>query len=291
MNSMEPKLPNGGIGLALYEHTMDACWVYMVETAIAYGAQASPRGNDVRELYHTTFATDMAHPVLTIPGRKLSYQFMAAEAFWILTGDETVKGIAPWNKNISKFSDDGERFFGAYGPKILSQLDYVVDKLIRDPFSRQAGLTIWRENPPESKDIPCTVSIFFDLRNNELNTHVFMRSSDVWLGLPYDVFNFSMLGHLVCARLNSKNFINDTVIKPGKLFLTAANTHIYESDMDKADECIESTLNRDLHSSPPVPRAMYLNEDFLFHVLKTLRDTNKGHEFRWWEKNNGQTNP
>src|SRR3546814_5271713 len=65
--------------------------------------------------------------------------------------------IAPWNRHISQFSDDGVVFAGAYGPRINLQLDYVLNKLREDPDTRQAGLTIWRPNPQPSKDIPCKI--------------------------------------------------------------------------------------------------------------------------------------
>ena len=75
---------------------------------------------------------------------------MAAEALWILSGDNKVETIAPYNKNIKQFSDDGIIFQGAYGPRIISQLDYVIESLRKDRESRQAVLTIWNPNPKPS---------------------------------------------------------------------------------------------------------------------------------------------
>jgi thymidylate synthase len=204
---------------------------------------------------------------------------MAAEAYWILSGDDSVAGIAPYNSRISEFSDDGERFFGAYGPKILGQLEYVVAKLKADHDTRQAGLTIWRENPPTTKDVPCTVAAFFSLRGMTLNAHVFMRSSDVWLGVPYDVFNFSMLAHLICGHLNDERAADD-VYSPGKLYLTAASSHLYETNWDDAKLCLSSQVL----DQAETPKVLWNDHKGLMAWLKELRDTKPGHELRWWEQ-------
>lgn len=262
---------------------MNEAWIKLLIDLLATGDTVAPRGMLTRELPQSTVRIPMRRPVLTIPERKLSYQFMAAEAFWILSGDDTVAGIAPWNKNIARFSDDGQTFFGAYGPKILDQLGCVVEKLQADPGTRQAGLTIWRENPTATKDVPCTVAIFAQLRSGQLNLHIFMRSSDAWLGLPYDAFNFSMLAHLICCRLNRVHLkTSGNPIRPGMLFLTAASSHLYEQHFAPAAECItahEVVIER----GQQTPSMLYLDEDTLFYMLKTLRDSKPGDDQRWWE--------
>ena len=172
-------------------------------------------------------------------------------------------------------SDDGETFFGAYGPKIVAQLDYVVAKLLEDQDTRQAGLTIWRENPPATKDVPCTVAAFFNIRNGQLNAHVFMRSSDVWLGVPYDVFNFSMLAHLVCAHLNKRGLR----VAPGHLFLTAASSHLYAINWDDAKLCVMG----DVLEQHETPHILFEDPGEMMDWLRDLRETRPGDDLRWWE--------
>ena len=256
-------------------------WLSNLRHLMAFGERAAPRGMETRELLQKTFTIDMRQPVLTVPARKLSVRFMAAEAFWILSGDDKVETIAPFNKNISQFSDNGETFYGAYGPKIRDQLPYVVGKLTEDRDTRQAGLTIWRENPKATKDVPCTVAIFFSIRGNLLNAHVYMRSSDIWLGLPYDAFNFSMLAHLVCAHVNnaySQDFAK--MVQPGTLYLTAASSHIYEKNWADARHVLALNHGDHQHSTPT---ALYTDPTRLMQHLGDLRFTSPGHELRWWE--------
>jgi thymidylate synthase len=219
----------------------------------------------------------MRRPVVIVPERKMSYSFMAAEAYWIISGDNRVATIAPYNARIAQYSDDGETFFGAYGPRIDSQLDYVVGKFIADRETRQAGLTIWRENPPETKDYPCTIAMFFNLRDCDLNCHVFMRSSDQWFGVPYDIFNFSCVSYLICCRLNAV-LNNDTDIKPGTLYLTAASSHLYDQHW---------VVAKDLPHAWPhelmVPRKWYTDELTLKDELRRLREKDSvTSSLRWW---------
>lgn len=259
------------------KRSLNEAWRETIRGIFAAGFETSPRGKLTRELLQHTVCVDMRYPVLSVAKRQLSYRFMAAEAFWILSGDDTVGGIAPWNPRIAEFSDNGETFFGAYGPKIVSQLDYVINKLRTDSDSRQAGLTIWRECPPETKDVPCTVAAFVNIRNGKLNVHVFMRSSDAWLGLPYDVFNFSMLGHLICAKLNNST---TKPISPGVLYLTAASCHLYSYNWEDARVCSSA---QDDGVYAPTPQPLYHDPDHLMQTLQMLRDTSKGDAMRWWE--------
>jgi thymidylate synthase len=247
-------------------------WIRTLSEILDRGQHVSPRGRHTFEIPQHTVVVPMRHPVLTIPERKLSYKFMAAEAYWILSGDDTTAGIVPWNARIADFSDNGSMFFGAYGPKIRDQLPYLVRKLREDPDTRQAGLTIWRESPPETKDVPCTVAIFAPIRNGRVNLSVYMRSSDAWLGLPYDVFNFSMLAHLICCRLGGG-------LSPGLLYLTAASSHLYEEHWAAASAIIELPT---AEIGAKTPEILFTNEMELMETLKVLRDTNPGDNLRWW---------
>lgn len=253
-------------------------WLAALGDILSNGRRVAPRGKMTLEIPQRTMVVDMRRPVVTVPERSLSYRFMAAEAFWILTGDDRVETIAPYNSRIAQFSDDGVKFFGAYGPKVLDQLMYVVNKLKQDPDTRQAGMTIWRENPPDTKDVPCTVAAFFNIRGgHKLNAHVFMRSSDAWLGVPYDVFNFSMLAHLVCGILNEGR--QDDLYEPGTLYLTAASSHLYEVNWDDAKACTGGTLV----DQPETPAELWTDHTKLIDHLRDVRETRPGDALRWWE--------
>ena len=210
----------------------NTAWLQALDGCLNHGRDAAPRGMKIKELIGYQTTTPLEFPVMTIVDRKLGYKFMAAEAAWILSGDNRVRTISPYSNAISRFSDDGYFFHGAYGPAIRDQLHFVIDSLNADPDTRQAVLTIWRPNPRPSKDIPCTVSVQFLIRNNMLHVIDTMRSSDLWLGWPYDVFNFSMLARYVICHLNTKPDL-------GVLVLQAGSSHLYEQNWEDVSKIIE----------------------------------------------------
>lgn len=276
------------------QNNANSAWLTELSNVLNNGTDVAPRGQLTKELLQQTSVIDMRRPVITLPERHLSTKFLGGEAYWILSGDNRVETIEPYNKNIVNYSDDGKTFFGAYGPRIMSQLNYVVDKLKSDEDTRQAVLTIWRENPPETKDVPCTVAVNFMIRDHKLNCHVYMRSNDLWLGFPYDVFNFSMLSHLVCCRLNAFVVENGgVIIEPGTLYHTASSRHIYEQHFEQVRQLVgQYTKQYDIATAVTnklmtlgtgeTPPEMYISEVHLMHVLDSLRKDGKSSEFKWW---------
>ena len=202
-----------------------------------------PRGLKITEKLNNSWIIDMDDPIITIPERKLSYSFMFGEAAWMLEGRNDVESVSKYVDGVRRFSDDGETFYGAYGPKIITQTSYIIDTFLKDNDSRQAVINIWRENPRSSKDIPCTLSLQFILReaSNDLWLHTIatMRSNDVWLGTPYDTFNFSAISFYIACHLNRVGI----KCKLGSLNIQAGSRHIYENDFKKLDDIFISNYS------------------------------------------------
>ena len=212
-----------------------------------------PRGLPCREMHGPyTVAVNPYYPIVSFVDRKLNYKFAAAEALWITTGRNDLEFLTAVNRNMAKYSDDGKSLTGAYGPKIFEQIDYVVDSLVTDEDTRQASLTIWERNPAPSKDVPCTVAMSFYLRNRRLSCAVFMRSSDIYLGLPYDIFSFSMVMRLVLERYVSKALKNGAGYLLGPLYITAGSSHLYDHDLEKVawvnERAEESAIHENVHN-------------------------------------------
>lgn len=258
----------------MVEMTMDIAWRSTFLKVLAQGQVCAPRGKKIVELDHHTIQVDMNYPVLRLPGRRLNYRFMAAEALWMCTGRNDVAFLDPYNPHMKAFSDDGVTLAGAYGPRIDHQLNYVLGKLLEDKDTRQATLTIWSPNPSPTKDYPCTIAMDFKIRRGRLNCHVFMRSSDIWLGLPYDVFSFTMVATLLLSRYN-EHTNGHVFTRLGSLYLTAASSHLYEEHFPKSVDMVADPGN-------PLPAEMYEHGPLL--LLAELKDTFRGHPSRWWEK-------
>jgi thymidylate synthase len=223
------------MGKVIHENCTNDVWLLLLKYLLREGISVNPRGLACYESLGVQTIIPMDYPIVTIAPRKLGYRFLFAEAWWILTGRNDVASIKPYSARISQFSDDGETFFGAYGPKIQEQLSYVIDKLVSDPHSRQAVINIWREYPPQSKDYPCTLSIQFMIRNDKLYCIDTMRSSDAWLGWPYDIFNFSMLSAFIALELKKYTGIKYNL---GNLIMNIGSSHLYIDNFVDANECV-----------------------------------------------------
>ena len=226
-------------------HEATATWRGLVGKILREGQNVSqkqrdfdPRDIRTVELIGSQSWWPMSAPLITCPTRKVSPSFAASEAAWIASGSNRLDDLDGNEKRMRPFSDDGVTLAGAYGPKFVDQLGYVVQCLQRDPMSRQAVTTFWRERPGPSKDVPCTILLQWLIRNDHLMCHACMRSSDTWLGVPYDVFAFSMLSAVVAIRLRNAGGFSP---KLGMLLLTQGSGHLYALDTKLALQCSAST--------------------------------------------------
>jgi len=265
----------------------DESWRYLLECIMVCGDEVSPRGMKTKEMLHTnTISVDMRRPVVTTKARKLNYKFMAAEALWILAGRNDVESLSDYVPRMAEFSDNGEVLAGAYGPRITPQLPYVVDALVRDRDTRQAVLTIWTPNPPPSKDIPCTISMCFSIRARKLHQHVYMRSSDGWLGIPYDIFSFCMVGLKVRDMYNQavRNLYDEGLIapkpklhvQPGIMTISMTSSHLYERDWPKVETILATEASPEV-----VPLPLDLVWEAIESSLVAMREGWKSADYGW----------
>ncbi len=231
-------------------------WLATYQEILLNGVPAKPRGKETLEVMHNCFGFDMKYPICYHQNRKLVYGFMAAEADWITRGSNLLADLTPYNRNMANFSDDGMYLSGAYGIPFTEQLDYVVDTLCKDDYTRQAVMTIWARNPKDSKDIPCTVALTWNIRNKRLNCHVLMRSSDAHLGLPYDMFSFTAMTLKVLSEYRKKVVTGPVDVIPGNMYMTLVSSHIYEEHYKVAQECLMVPPDK---ITEHIPKSCYYN--------------------------------
>lgn len=219
-------------------------YLQVLRHVLLRGSMRSPRGRDTLELIGShLILTNPYRNIIVIPERKLSYHFMVAEWLWMMEGSNRLDLIQPFNNRIGDFSDDGQTLTGAYGPKLAEQLPYVIRTLREDPSSRQAVLTLWRERPGISKDIPCTIMFQFFLRQSGdgakvLDMIAYMRSNDAWWGLPYDLFTFTMIQQHVASEL-------DAIC--GNYHHMVGSLHLYDEFIAKADKIVKQGDETPMH--------------------------------------------
>ena len=173
-----------------------------------------------------------------VAGRPSNRAYKYTEALWDLGPSDEIEVLQRVNPNMTRFVKDQpeqtwEYATWAYGPQINLELERVAHHLYEDPTSRRAVISL-----PRSSRIlgtpPCLVSIQFLVRDEKVHCVVNMRSNDVWLGVPLDVFQFNLMQQLVAGYL----------MKPvGSYIHHAASMHLYNRDT-KAAENVLSTEGR-----------------------------------------------
>jgi thymidylate synthase len=255
----------------------------MITNIHNHGEKQVCRNFETYELLSNFSSIPMEQPLITLAGRKLGYKFACAEAAWMLSADNRVISIAPYSKMIARFSDDGTFFFGAYGPKIMDQIEYIGRCFKADLGSRQAVLNIWREKPPVSKDIPCTLNLQFLIRvkDNVPYLHVIdnMRSSDAWLGVPYDWFSLSMVGAYVAIYIRNLLKID---LQLGYLHMHAGSQHLYHGGSFgyKLEDAINLIGNNNIaFEYEPLDISEFDNPELFVAHLSMLASTGSGYHF------------
>lgn len=222
------------IGSAIYTDTVNEAWEYWYNELSRQGKNQPSRDGEVAgEIINAiTIIQDPTRFIVTSPIRKLPMRYAVGELLWYLSGNNRLEAIEPFSKVWERMSDDGETVNSNYGEKILShfgfnQWEYVEKTLRADPLSRQAVIHIrepkdFINNP--TKDMPCTLTLQFLLRDNELHLTVNMRSNDIWTGFPYDCFNFCAFQNLMAMRLG---------VGVGTYTHIAGSLHLYKRNLQE----------------------------------------------------------
>lgn len=165
------------------------------------------------------------------PNRKISEKYANAELEWYWSGNNSCEDIGKYAKMWLSLTDDGKTNNSAYGYILhkkygFDQLQQIIELLKKDSTSRRAVLNISDPtiNRITTKDMQCTIALQFLIRNEKLEMTVYMRSNDVFFGLPYDYIYFVSLGEYVSKQLN---------IEFAKYIHHATSMHMYLRDLDK----------------------------------------------------------
>jgi dihydrofolate reductase/thymidylate synthase len=115
--------------------------------------------------------------------------------------------------------------------KGVDQLKHVVDTIRNDPQSRRILMTDF--NPAQASQgvlYPChSIILQFYVNQGKLDMFCYIRSSDMFLGLPFNIASSSILLILIATITN---------LEPGNLHITLGDSHIYEDHIDQVKEQI-----------------------------------------------------
>lgn len=226
----------------------------------------SPRGMAVKEKLAVRFCIENAlDRIPYVRSRNFSIAYMIAELLWYLSANDSTDWIAEYSSFWRNISDDGKTANSAYGSRIFlphrrvaglvddrwTQWQYIVDELSADPDSRRAVIHI--RSPIDSleahRDVPCTLTLQFLIRGGLLHQVATMRSSDIVLGLAYDVPAFTVFQELLANQIG---------VGLGSYVHVSNSFHVYERHYKMAEDVISESRLRDIswcsRPMPPMPK-------------------------------------
>tara|TARA_B110000503_G_C7161138_1_gene419718 strand:+ start:2981 stop:3814 length:834 start_codon:yes stop_codon:yes gene_type:complete len=204
----------------------------------------------------SVFGRQMRHdltkgfPLLTT--KKLHFKSIANELIWFLSGDTNTKWL---NENGVKIWNEWATEEGSLGPVYgkqwtqwptkdggsINQIEYVVNQLKNNPNSRRILFHGWnveylpdegvspQENAENGKMAlpPCHLLYQFYVANGKLSAQLYIRSSDSFLGLPYNIASLSLLTHMLAQQCD---------LEAHEIVVSIGDSHIYSNHNDQVEE-------------------------------------------------------
>lgn len=172
------------------------------------------------------------------------------EMLWYLTGDNRLDFVEPYIPRYRDESEDGVTVYGGYGRRFFRQRGHdqvrnVIALLRKRPTTRRAVIQLFdaEDIATEHNDIPCTTTLQFLMRQERLHLVVTMRSNDAYIGLPHDVYCFTMLQEIIARTINCEI---------GSYRHFVGSMHLYDLDRGHAANLIEEGFQARIEM-PPMP--------------------------------------
>ena len=172
------------------------------------------------------------------------------ELFWYLSKTNDLAFIRYYLRAYTKFAD-GSEVYGGYGPRLFSwkrtnQLEKVTEILRQTPDSRKAVVQLFDADDlaEPHKDVPCTCTLQFLVRERKLHLLANLRSNDVHWGLPHDVFCFTMLQEIVARAVG---------VDLGTYKQFVGSLHLYDRSQRNAAQFLAEGWQPTTMAMPPMP--------------------------------------
>ena len=166
-----------------------------------------------------------------------------------------------------QWKHNGAEYYGCdwdYKNKGFNQIEYCLNLLKNDKYSRRILMTTYSPyNAREGVLYPChglTTQWYVKEEDgvNYLSCHMYQRSADMFLGVPFNISSYSLLTYMFCEILNNDGY----KFKPDKLIISFGDLHIYEDHIEQVNEQIKR-----------IP--------YKFPLIKFNKKVNNLDEFEW----------
>jgi len=176
--------------------------------------------------------------------KKVHLKSIIYELLWFLRGDTNIKylnshGVHIWDSWADKNGELGP----VYGKQWrncngIDQITQVIDQIKTNPNSRRIILNSWNLAEIDEMAIPpCPVLAQFYVNGDELSCHVYQRSADAFLGVPFDIAQYALLTMMIAQ-------VCDLVTR--NLIFSYGDIHIYKNHIDQ----VKKQLSREPKKLP-----------------------------------------
>jgi thymidylate synthase len=234
-----------------------------------HGARKQDRtGTGTLSLFGQQLRFDLAQGFPLVTTKRVHLRSVVIELLWFLRGDTNVAwlrehGVTIWDEWADERGELGPvygrqwRAWPAADGRTIDQMSQVVAQLRSDPDSRRIIVSAWNVGELESMALmPCHTLFQFYVASGRLSCHIYQRSADFFLGVPFNIASYALLTHMLAQQCD---------LKPGELVWTGGDCHLYLNHLEQAD----AQLQREpyplpqlvLHRRPP-SLFEYRYEDF-----------------------------
>ena len=216
------------------------------------GKIVSPRGMETKELLSQRIViVKPRQRCIVLPSRNDDIVAKVAETLWMIAGRDDIEWLSWYLPRAPQWSDDGKTWRGAYGPRLrqwdgaghhqVDQITQIAKKLVVDPDTRQAVISIWDPSTDltPGKDIPCNNWLHFLIRDGKLHLNIAQRSSDVVWGFSgIDAFSWSVLHEMMAHWVDAE---------VGDFTYFISSLHVYEKHYKKLDKILDDYADRTIY--------------------------------------------
>lgn len=213
-------------------------------------------GTGVIGLFGEQMTFDISASVPLLTTKFVPWKSCVKELLWFCRGDTDAKalsaqGVRIWDANTSREFLDARGLtelpegsigpgygwqwrhaggtYGGDGEDGRDQLGEVLRLLREDPHSRRIFMSSWSANQLDQMALaPCHVSAQFYVDNDRrLSCHMYQRSCDMFLGVPWNVLSYSALTYVLAKKAG---------LAPHRLIVSMGDVHVYRDHVEQVRE-------------------------------------------------------
>ncbi len=186
---------------------------------------------------------------------------------WIATQNILENGKIVKKEVVKDFGKEYAHTIGtAYGyiVKKYHLIDNLIETLKNNSTDRRMVMSLWQNEYLKTAVLPsCVWSSEWDVTDGKINIWVHQRSCDVPLGLPFNVTQYAVLLSLIAQVTN---------LKPGKIFWSIKDAHIYVNQVDGIKEQIRRGKELEDLKAPKIWINPEIKDFYQFDNSRDLKD-------------------